>query len=176
MRKLLLLALAGLLLSPALMLWGQYTAKEEKLPGDPVEQPLPYSHKMHVGSLGLKCLDCHKIEDPGYAAGYPQEATCMACHAAIKADSPHIQKLAEFEKSKIRVPWNKIYRVPNYVYFSHDAHHKAAEIECAECHGDVAQREVLFKEKSIAMTTCMDCHAQRQVSNDCAFCHDPHPE
>ena len=41
MRKLLLLTLSGLLLVPALMLWGQYTAKEEKLPGDPIEQPTP---------------------------------------------------------------------------------------------------------------------------------------
>ena len=175
MRRLLLLAFAGLVLASTITLRAQYVAKEEKLPGEPVEQPLPYSHKVHVG-LGLKCPDCHKIEKPGYMAGYPQEATCMACHAAIKTDSPHIQKLAEFEKSKKRMPWVKVYSVPDYVYFSHEAHHRRAEIECAECHGDVAQRDVLFKEKSTAMTTCMDCHAQRQASNDCGFCHDPHPE
>ena len=166
---------AGLVLGPAVMLWAQYSAKEETLPGEPVEQPLPFSHKVHVG-MGLQCLDCHKIEKPGYMAGYPQEATCMACHAAIKTDSPHIQTLAEFEKSKKRMPWVKVYSVPDYVYFSHEAHHRRAEIGCAECHGDVAQRDVLFKEKSTAMATCMDCHAQRQASNDCGFCHDPHPE
>ncbi|MDA1313006.1 MAG: cytochrome c3 family protein [Acidobacteria bacterium] len=175
MRRWLLFMFTGLVFAPTVMLWAQYTPRDEKLPGEPVKQPLPYSHKVHVG-LGLKCLDCHKIEKPGYMAGYPQEATCMACHASIKADSPHIQKLAEIEKSGTRVPWVKLYAVPNYVYFSHEAHHKEAKIECVECHGDVAQRDVLFKEKSTAMTTCMDCHAQRQASNNCGFCHDPHPE
>lgn len=138
----------------------------------PVEQPLPYSHKTHV-ALGLNCRDCHAIADPGFAAGYPAEATCMACHAAIKTDSPHIQLLAKLNAEGTAVPWNRVYRVPDFVWFSHASHVEDAAVECETCHGPVAQREVLFQEKPTTMAACMDCHARNNAPNDCDLCHDP---
>ena len=149
-----------------------YKSVAEELDLKPVEQPLPFSHKAHV-ALGVKCKDCHAIKDPGFAAGYPAEATCMACHAAIKTESPHIQKLAEFSKTEKPVPWEKIYRVPDYVWFSHASHVEDAAIACEHCHGPVAEREVLFKEKKTSMLACMECHAERSAPNDCNLCHDP---
>jgi len=138
----------------------------------PVEQPLPYSHKTHV-ALGLQCRDCHAIADPGFAAGYPAEATCMACHTAIKTDSPHIQLLAKLNSEGTAVPWKRVYRVPDFVWFSHASHVEDATIECETCHGPVAQREVLFQEKPTTMAACMDCHARNNAPNDCDLCHDP---
>jgi hypothetical protein len=135
------------------------------------EQPIPFSHKQHT-AVGIKCLDCHTIKKPGFAAGYPSEAICMGCHVSIKKDSPSIQKLAEFNKTKKPVPWTKVYRVPDYVWFSHDLHHREAKIECAECHGPVAQRDVIVKEKPTSMNACMDCHAKHNASNECDVCHD----
>ena len=140
-------------------------------PKPPPEQPLPFSHKVHVG-LGAQCLDCHKIEDPGFLAGYPPTATCMACHAAIKTDSPHVQKLAVLDKEKKDVPWVKVYKVPDYVYFSHDWHHREAKIECQECHGPVGDREAIFQEKPTTMVACMSCHDRHKASNECNLCHD----
>lgn len=140
-------------------------------PKPPPEQPIPFNHKVHVG-LGAQCLDCHKIEDPGFLAGYPATATCMACHAAVKTDSLHIQKLAEFDKQGKDIPWVKVYKVPDYVYFSHDWHHKEVKIACQECHGPVAEREAVFQEKSTSMIACMACHDQHKASNDCNLCHD----
>ena len=141
----------------------------EPLP--PPEQPLPFSHKVHVG-LGLECLDCHKIEDPGFLAGYPSTSTCMACHAAVRTDSPHIQRLSGFEEEGKEIPWVKVYKVPDYVYFSHEWHHKEAKISCQECHGPVAEREVIFQEKPTNMMACMACHDRRKASNECNLCHD----
>lgn len=138
----------------------------------PVEQPLPYSHKTHV-ALGLQCRDCHEIADPGFAAGYPAEVKCMACHVAIKADSPHIQQLAQYSADSKPVPWNRVYRVPDFVWFSHASHVDDASVGCETCHGDVAQREALFQEKPTTMASCMECHARHQAPNDCDFCHDP---
>ena len=138
----------------------------------PVEQPLPYSHKTHV-ALGLQCRDCHEIADPGFAAGYPAEAKCMACHAAIKTDSPHIQQLAKYSEEGSPVPWNRIYRVPDYVWFSHASHVDDASVACETCHGPVAQRDALFQEKPTTMAACMDCHARNNAPNDCDLCHDP---
>ncbi len=138
----------------------------------PVEQPIPYSHKTHV-ALGLQCRDCHRIADPGFAAGYPSEATCMACHAAVKIESPHIQKLATFSANGQPVPWNRVYRVPDFVWFSHASHVEDASVGCETCHGEVASRDVLFQEEPTTMASCMECHARHSAPNDCDFCHDP---
>ena len=44
-------------------------------------------------------------------------------------------------------------------------------VSCATCHGDVAQRPVLFQEKSTSMNTCMACHAEAGAPNGCDVCH-----
>jgi hypothetical protein len=135
------------------------------------QQPIAFNHKTHAAA-GIKCLDCHAIRLPGDAAGIPSASTCMGCHASVKRDSPEIQKLNDFAKKQTPVPWNRVYRLPKTVYFSHEIHHRKAKIECAECHGPVAEREVITKEKSIAMKDCMACHDRLKASNDCALCHD----
>jgi hypothetical protein len=147
-----------------------YQPKAEVLPGPPVKQPVAYSHKTHIAA-GLKCNNCHTMPGDGAQATYPRESLCMGCHQSIKAESPEIQKLAEFAKAKKTVPWVRIYRVPDIVYFNHALHVKDAGIDCAQCHGNVAQRDVLFQEKSISMVSCMDCHARMQASNGCDVCH-----
>ena len=160
------------------LVWGQVSRRPPKSPpefkpGEPVEQPLPFSHKKHVG-LGLKCLDCHGIEDPGDFAGFPSEAKCMACHTAIKTESPHIRKLSGAEKTGTPIEWNRVYRMKEFVYFSHDVHHREAGVDCAVCHGDVAARDVLLQERSVGMYACMKCHEQYKAPNDCEVCHDTH--
>jgi hypothetical protein len=149
-----------------------YVPPVETLPGPPVEQPIAYSHALHVGTLGLKCADCHKADKDGFRMNYPAEEKCMACHSAIAVESPHIQKLAEFASKAESVPWVPIYRVPAFVWFAHDSQTEAG-VACEVCHGPVAEREVLFKEKPTNMTSCMQCHAEHSAPNDCDFCHDP---
>jgi hypothetical protein len=142
-------------------------------PGEPIEQPLPYSHKLHVG-LGLQCRECHTIPDPGDFATYPAETKCAACHVAVKPDSPHIQKLMAAAESGKPIAWKRVYQLPEYVYFSHAVHVIDAETSCETCHGDVAAREVLFQEMPITMYACMGCHTRHDAPNDCELCHDTH--
>jgi predicted CXXCH cytochrome family protein len=151
----------------------EYRPKEEKLPGPPVAQPIAYSHKIHAGQLAMKCTMCHTIPatDEGFKATFPKEAVCMGCHSSIKKESPEIQKLAAFVAKKQPVPWERVYRLPDIVWFSHSVHVKEAKVECAVCHGAVAERDVLFQEKSVAMLTCMACHAQHKAANGCDTCH-----
>jgi hypothetical protein len=156
-----------ILFAAAVLAPAQKPADDKRAPA----QPIPFSHKQHV-AVGLKCLDCHPIRQPGFAAGLPKETTCMGCHLTIKTASPSIQKLAEFNKGKKPVPWVKVYKVPDYVWFSHEVHHREAKLDCAECHGPVAQRDVIAKEKPTSMNACMDCHRQRNASNECDVCHD----
>ncbi|HXB72277.1 MAG TPA: cytochrome c3 family protein [Candidatus Acidoferrales bacterium] len=140
-------------------------------PGPP--QPIPFSHKTHTAA-GVKCLDCHTIRKPGFAAGLPGEAACMGCHSTVKTDSPAIQKLSEFHKTRKAVPWVKVYKVPDYVWFSHQVHYREAHIECDTCHGLVAEREAIVKERPTSMASCIECHEKNKASTDCGTCHDIH--
>lgn len=134
------------------------------------EQPVPYSHKKHV-ALGLKCNSCHKNADPGELMGLPAESTCMSCHQTIKADSPHIRKVAAAARENKPVPWVRIYQLPAYVYFSHRVH-TTAGVTCEKCHGPVRERDLITKEVIHNMSSCMACHAASKARNDCAACHE----
>jgi hypothetical protein len=133
-------------------------------------QPVPYSHKTHL-ALRLKCSSCHKNPDPGEVMGYPAESFCMNCHQVVKADSPHIRKLAAAAAEKKPLPWVPVYRLPVYVYFSHRVHSKAGAT-CETCHGPVRERDVITKEVAHNMRSCMACHAASKARNDCGTCHE----
>ena len=135
------------------------------------QQPIPFSHKLHV-RMGQQCADCHTMSPPGEMATFPKETRCMSCHAG-KTTSPAILKLQEYAKQRKPVPWVRIYKVPEYVYFSHEAHHKKGKIACTACHGPVAERDVITVEKPTSMVACMACHDETGASNECTFCHAP---
>lgn len=135
------------------------------------KQPVDFSHKVHAGQLKLKCNMCHANKDPGETMGIPTAAICMQCHSSVKTDSPEIQKVAEAAKSARAIRWNRVYTIPTFVFFSHRAHLQAGAA-CSDCHGQVAERERLFREADISMGGCMACHAKQGASNDCTFCHE----
>lgn len=143
-------------------------AAEDPAPA-PIQQPIAYSHKKHI-ALGLKCKECHTNPEPGETMTFPVTSKCMACHQTIKKDSPEIQKLAGFHNSKQPVPWVRVYQIPNNVLWTHRTHLDAGA-KCEQCHGQVAQRDVLFKEVTMNMGACMNCHRENKASNDCATCH-----
>jgi hypothetical protein len=116
------------------------------------DQPIPYSHKTHL-KMGLKCNECHTMPGKGEAATFPAESKCMTCHTAIKKESKHIQLLAEYAAKKEPVPWVRVYKLPGFVWFSHKVH--TAVVDCAQCHGNVAESEVIKKEKPITMNACI---------------------
>jgi hypothetical protein len=145
---------------------------EPKSKRPPPEQPIPFSHKQHVTTAALKCADCHPIPEPGDFATLPKTATCMACHVSVKKESPHIAKLATFHKEGQRIPWAPVYRIPDYVSFSHKKHLGVKDVTCETCHGAVRESDVLRREKDISMAGCMECHRVKQASNDCLLCHD----
>jgi hypothetical protein len=136
---------------------------------EPVAQPLPFSHKRH-STLGLKCVECHPGAKDKEHAGLPPVRTCLFCHVAVKADSPAIRKLDEAKKSGQPIGWARVYRVPGFVFFSHGNHAKAG-VDCSECHGPVAERDVLSAEVSTRMQRCVSCHVTRKASIECVLCH-----
>src|SRR3954449_9581713 len=51
-------------------------------------QPVPFSHKHHVGDDGIDCRYCHDKVEVSAEAGYPPTHTCMTCHSQLFAGAP----------------------------------------------------------------------------------------
>ena len=46
-----------------------------------------------------------------------------------------------------------------------------AKVECSTCHGDMRQQDVATRVVDMDMAFCVNCHTQKQASNDCLTCH-----
>ena len=146
-------------------------AQTEKTP-EPPKQPLPFSHKLHVAQ-DLKCQGCHVNPDPGEQMTFPVTTKCMACHSDVATEKPAIKELTKFHTNKESIPWVRVYKNPDWVWFSHRTHLEAGA-KCEKCHGAVSEREALWKEKPTTMENCMNCHRENNASNACNFCHEAH--
>ena len=120
-------------------------------------QPVPYSHKLHAGDLGMDCRYCHNtVEDASYAA-IPSTETCMACHTHVLPDSPKLALVRESFASDKPIEWKRVHLLPDYTYFNH-AVHVAGGVSCVSCHGRVDQMKVVHQSKPLSMGWCLDCH------------------
>jgi hypothetical protein len=97
----------------------------------------------------------------------------MQCHAAGGIDAEGIAALRAFAESGERVPWVRVYKVPDYVYFSHGTHVRTAGLDCETCHGTVSARDALWQERPIDMRSCVNCHRSMGASIECNVCHNP---
>jgi len=135
-------------------------------------QPLPFSHPKHL-SNSLECAQCHRMPDPGDEATFPPTAVCMSCHERVKSDSPAIQTLTEYHKNGKAVPWVRVYRLPEFVNFSHKTHVTTGRVDCQGCHGSVRELETMQKVKDTSMASCVECHKERSAPLGCtSVCHD----
>lgn len=156
----------------ALALCSAYASSQTaKAPPSPPPQPIPFSHRLHAGTLDLDCKQCHPNPDPGETMRIAPASTCMQCHASVKSSSPAIQTLAAAAGEGREIRWARVYQVLPYVFFSHRAHAETGNT-CAECHGKVEERDALYREGDITMGGCMDCHRAKKASLDCTYCHD----
>lgn len=123
------------------------------------DQPVPYSHALHVGELGIDCRYCHTTVDDASFAAIPPTQTCMNCHAKIRSDSPRLEAVFESNQTGLPVEWVKVHDLPDYVYFNHSAHVNKG-VSCVSCHGRVDKMEVVTQDKPLSMGWCLDCHRQ----------------
>lgn len=121
------------------------------------EQPIHYSHRLHVGELGLDCRYCHSSVEESQEAMVPPTQTCMGCHAVVRADSPMLEELRESWETGMPVEWVRVHKLPEHAYFDHSVH-VAVGVGCVSCHGRVDQMEVVELAEPISMQWCLDCH------------------
>jgi hypothetical protein len=135
----------------------------------PAPQPIPFSHKQHC-EKNFPCALCHQTAISGETAGLPTADVCMACHQLVAAGSPAIRKLATYAKQHKPIPWVRVYRIQDFVFFSHKRH-SGAKVACASCHGQVCERDVLRQEIKLSMIFCVNCHKARKATLKCNACH-----
>ncbi len=149
----------------------RYSGFPERARGYKPEQPIPFSHKLHVGDLKMECQFCHWTVAKASFAAIPEVETCVGCHnqLVIKQSEP-LTKLKEYWNNNQPIPWEKVHVMPDHVRFNHKRHVKAG-VSCQECHGQIPQMEVVERASSMKMGWCLDCHRQRGASIDCWTCH-----
>ena len=121
------------------------------------KQPVPYSHKLHVGELGLDCRYCHAVVERSPVAGIPPTRLCMNCHTTVKRDSPELAPVRDSLTFDIPLRWLRVHDLPEYAYFDHSAHLHAG-IGCSSCHGRIDTMEVVRQVETLSMKWCLDCH------------------
>lgn len=136
------------------------------------QQPINFSHQLHVSKVGLACTHCHYTVEKSPAAGIPPLQTCMNCHQAVATDRPEIKKLTQYWEEKKPIPWKRVYVLPirQYVYFSHKRHIKGG-LQCVNCHGNVEVMPVIKRVPNLEMGWCVSCHHEKNAPVDCATCH-----
>jgi hypothetical protein len=120
-------------------------------------QPVPFSHKHHVGELGLDCRYCHTSVEVSSSAGMPATETCMTCHSQIWTNSDMLAPVRDSYTDSKPISWTRVNAVPDFVYFNHSIH-VAKGVGCTTCHGPVGQMNITWRGETLYMRWCLECH------------------
>ena len=134
------------------------------------EQPIPFSHRLHVNEKTIDCKYCHSYVDQSTFPGMPAVSLCMSCHKYIIADHPYIKVLNNYFINNQPIPWVRVFSQPDFVFFNHKRH-IVVGIECKTCHGNIEQMDRVTQTFPVKMEYCITCHRQNKVSVECYTCH-----
>ncbi len=159
-----LLSLVGALLGGVVLIFlvWYYFSPEYTDVGYAPEQPVPYSHRLHAGQLGIDCQYCHTNVEMAATANVPPTQTCMNCHSQIQTESLNLLPVRESWATGDPVEWVKVNFLPDYVHFSH-AVHVTNGVGCETCHGRVDQMDVVSQVEPLSMGWCLECHRQPEL-------------
>ena len=131
------------------------------------EQPLFFSHKVHVEEQGMSCFDCHSFREDGSFTGLPDVENCASCHQGIITAEPDEDSTPEqrayYEAERVLVeeyieqgkelPWVAHQVQPDNVFFSHATHYQA----CFKCHLTM-KGDLNLGTPDEPQKLCMTCH------------------
>src|SRR6516225_11728698 len=121
------------------------------------QQPVQFSHKHHVSDDGIDCRYCHTSVETSSFAGIPATEICMSCHSQIWANAEMLEPVRASFRTGESLEWTRIHDLPDFVYFNHSIHINKG-IGCATCHGRVDQMPLMYKENTLYMNWCIQCH------------------
>ena len=159
-----ILSLAAVLLASlgSLAFVWYYFSPEYTDVGYAPEQPVPYSHRLHVDQLGMDCRYCHSFVEVADAANIPTTQTCMNCHGIVKPQSIALMPVHESWSSGASIPWVKVHDLPDYAQFSHAVHLNSG-VGCESCHGRIDQMDVVRQVEPLSMGWCLECHREPEL-------------
>jgi mono/diheme cytochrome c family protein len=159
-------------------------------------QPIEFPHDIHAGKNGIDCKYCHNSADNGKTAGIPTVNVCMNCHKQINGSTPEqVEKISKiyaaagwdpvkqtYSGKTKEIIWNKVHVLPDHVYFNHQQHVVAGQVDCKQCHGDMTKQNEVVKVQPVAelnkiegnvpltkatltMGWCIECHAEKEISS-----------
>ena len=123
----------------------------------PVDQPIAFSHRHHVGELKIDCRYCHTSVEKSSFAGVPPTQTCMTCHSKLFTNSQLLEPVIESAATGAAIRWNRVHLLPDYVYFDHSIHVNKG-VGCTTCHGQVDEMPLIAKSQPLTMQWCLECH------------------
>jgi hypothetical protein len=135
-----------------------------------VEQPIPFSHRVHVGVKEIQCQFCHPYVGRSTHPGLPPVEKCLYCHNHIIANHPQILKEHRYYNTRTPTPWKKANYLAEHVLFNHQRHIRK-EIDCKECHGEIETMDRI-NGRYFYMEFCIKCHREKKANLGCWLaCH-----
>jgi hypothetical protein len=154
-----LLGIAGIIIASGVFWTAIKWSDWETEVNVPIEQPVQFSHQHHVAGLGIDCRYCHTSVTKSSYAGIPPTHTCMTCHSQIWQGSPMLKPVRESLAQYKPLEWNRVYRLPKFVYFNHSIHVNKG-IGCTSCHGPIQTMPLTWKANAFYMKDCLACHRE----------------
>ena len=110
------------------------------------EQPIAFSHELHVGTQKIQCQYCHNQVERSTASNIPALSTCMNCHQQVTGtkDKEGVQKLRDAYADGKSIEWVRVHMLPDHVMFNHQAHVQKG-VSCQTCHGEVEKMAKVFQ-------------------------------
>jgi hypothetical protein len=72
--------------------------------------------------------------------------------------------VVEANETKKPVAWIRLHNLPDHVFFSHAQHVSIAKVDCKQCHGAVAEMDIMKQTSDLSMGWCINCHRQTKVN------------
>jgi hypothetical protein len=150
-------ALALFLLGLGLGGWDYAKSSYQTQVGWVQDQPVPFSHKHHVGDDGIDCRYCHSSVEVSQRAGLPPTHTCMSCHSQLWTGAGVLEPVRRSFASGQPIRWQRVAQLPDYVQFDHSIHVDRG-VACVECHGRIDKMPLTWRAKPFQMRFCLECH------------------
>ena len=134
------------------------------------KQPIAFDHSTHAGKLEIDCQYCHSGASKGKNAWIPSVNVCWNCHKTIKegpkTGTKEIAKITKAYENGERIEWVRIHNLPDHVYFNHQQHVVAGNVECQTCHGPIEEMEEVYQHAKLSMGWCITCHHETELNHN----------
>lgn len=133
------------------------------------QQPIQFNHQAHKD---IECAGCHESVTTQAFAGLPTLDLCMTCHETAITKNAEEEKIRTLAREGKQVLWQRLFKQPAHVFYSHRRHVGVAKLECRQCHGDMGQRTTPpARVHNLSMGECLSCHDEKDVKAGCVDCH-----